>query len=318
MNHTDPTYVYGPVPSRRLGLSLGVDIVPFKTCTYDCVYCQLGRTTCKTLERRAQVPKQAVLAAVEAKISEHRDLDSITFAGSGEGTLNPDLAELITHIREMTKARITVITNGSLLWLPEVREACALADLVMPSLDAGDPEMFQKVNRPCAELTFETMVGGLVDFRKSFSGTIWLEVFLIKGMTDTQEQLEKIKTHLALIEPDRIQLNTAVRPTAEEYALRVPQESLESFCPILGSNAEVIASFSAPRTHKRFETDLAQVMTLLSRRPCTVDDLAQGLQIHRNEAIKYVQQLLQQDLIEKVPRDDATYFIPHKQEADRD
>ncbi len=312
MNHTERKYVYGPVPSRRLGLSLGVDIVPFKMCTYDCIYCQLGRTTCKTLECRAQAPKDAVLTAIEEKVREHRAMDSITFAGSGEPTLNPDLAELIVEIRKMTPARITVITNGSLLWRPEVQHACALADLVMPSLDAGDSEMFQRVNRPCEGLQFETMVQGLVDFRKAFLKPIWLEVFLINGMTDTHAELEKIKKHLDRIQPDRVQLNTAVRPTAEEYALRVPQERLHLLCPMLGTNTEVIASFAAPNTHKRFETDMAEILTLLSRRPCTVDDLADGLQIHRNEALKCVQQLLQGNLIEEIRRDNATYYLPRK------
>jgi len=254
----------------------------------------LGKTTNKTLERKPYVPKEEVLKAVLEKVEESRDLASITFAGSGEPTLHSRLGELIDCIKARTSARLTVITNGSLLWMPEVRRACMKADLVIPSLDAGDPETFQAVNRPHPSLAFEQMVEGLIDLRKEFQGEIWLEVFLIGDMSGTDSQVRLIREYVDKIRPDKIQLNTAVRPTAEEFALRVEQEALQRFCPLLGPTCEVIASFAGVAKDRVFQAHRRDVLATLSRRPCTLEDIAKGLQIHPNEALKCLQESLSQ------------------------
>lgn len=184
-----PSVVYGPVPSRRLGWSLGVDLVPYKTCTYDCVYCQLGRTTRQTLERGEYVPTSQILEGVEralASLEEHRGRrpDWIGLAGSGEPTLHSHLGEVVAAIKARTNVPVAVLTNGSLLWSRSVRQELAEADLVLPSLDAGDEALFHYVNRPHPDLDFDQVVQGLVDFRREFRRPIWLEVFLLGGVTD--------------------------------------------------------------------------------------------------------------------------------------
>ena len=164
-------YIFGPVPSRRLGRSLGVDLVPFKTCTYDCIYCQLGRTTNKTMQRKEWVSIDIVIEQLKAKLSSKPDY--ITLSGSGEPTLYSRLEELIIKIKDITDIPVAVLTNGSLLWLPEVRNALKSADMVVPSLDAGSSQLFQYVNRPHADIRFSKMLQGLGDFRKYYSGQYW-------------------------------------------------------------------------------------------------------------------------------------------------
>jgi len=174
-------YIFGPVPSRRLGRSLGIDLVPFKTCTYDCIYCQLGRTTNKTMQRKEWVPTNIVINQLKAKLSSKPDY--ITLSGSGEPTLFSRLEELIPKIKGITDIPVAMLTNGSLLWLPEVRNALKSADMVVPSLDAGSSQIFQYVNRPHPDITFSKMLQGLVEFRKDYGGQYWLEVFLLAGVT---------------------------------------------------------------------------------------------------------------------------------------
>jgi wyosine [tRNA(Phe)-imidazoG37] synthetase (radical SAM superfamily) len=180
-------HIFGPVPSRRLGRSLGVDLVPFKTCTYDCIYCQLGRTTNKTVQRKEWVPIDIIINQLKAKIDSKPDY--ITLSGSGEPTLYLRLEELIFKIKDVTDIPVAVLTNGSLLWLPEVRNALKTADMVVPSLDAGSSRIFQYVNRPHPDITFNRMLQGLVDFRKDYSGKYWLEVFLLAGVTTLEAEV---------------------------------------------------------------------------------------------------------------------------------
>ena len=174
-------YIYGPVPSRRLGLSLGIDIVPSKICTLDCVYCQIGRTTEKSTVRRGFFDLPAVLDELKVRLAEGGSIDYITIGGSGEPTLNSQLGALIDGIRSLTAIPVAIITNGTLLYRPDVRAECGKANLVIPSLDAGDATTFGAVNRPAPDINIEKLVSGLALFREEFSGQIWLEVFLIEG-----------------------------------------------------------------------------------------------------------------------------------------
>ncbi|MCD6287955.1 MAG: radical SAM protein, partial [Candidatus Hydrogenedentes bacterium] len=218
------SYVFGPVPSRRLGRSLGVDLVPFKTCTYDCIYCQLGRTTNKTMERKEWVPLEEVMAELQEKLCCRPDY--ITLSGSGEPTLYSRIDELIENIRSITDTPIAALTNGSLLWQKDVRDQLMAADLVVPSLDAGSATMFAAVNRPRQDITFDRLLEGLVEFREQFTGKLWLEVFLLAGYTADTSEVRRIAKHIEVIRPDRVQLNTVARPPAETFALPVTQERL--------------------------------------------------------------------------------------------
>jgi len=306
----EPTfkYVFGPVPSRRLGRSLGVDLIPRKVCTLDCVYCQVGRTTTKTVERVAYVPPDEVLAEIEAKLKSPPLPDVITLAGSGEPTLNAQLGEIIAGIKRMSDVPVVVLTNGTLFWDPAVRAACAQADLVLPSLDAGDEPTFQAINRPAPGLSLERVVQGLEAFRAEFSGEIHLEVFLIEGVNADEAQIEKIRALTERIRPDRIQLNTAVRPTADEGVNALTEERLNALCALLGPKAEVIADFRKVHEQPAFAVKADEVLAMIRRRPVTLDDTAAGLGVHVNEASKYVEELLSKGLIREERRGDKRYF----------
>lgn len=284
------SHVFGPVPSRRLGRSLGVDLVPFKTCSYDCIYCQLGRTTNKTLERREWTPVDAVLDEVKEKIAAKPDY--ITLSGSGEPTLCTRLGEIIEGIRSFTDIPVAVLTNGSLLWRKEVRAEIAAAQLIVPSLDAGDMRMFEAVNRPAAGLGFDQMVEGLIAMREEFSGTIWLEVFILGGHTADVSEIGKINGCVTRIKADQVQINTVIRPPAESFAFAVNRPRLEELAQLFTPEAEVIADFRAAHAQTDFAATRDTVLQLLERRPCSVDDIAEGIGIHRNEAVKYVEELL--------------------------
>ncbi|MDI6711386.1 MAG: radical SAM protein [Bacillota bacterium] len=301
-------HVFGPVPSRRLGRSLGIDPVPFKTCTYDCIYCQLGRTTHKTLERREFFPVKMILDETRRKLDAGPKPDYITLSGSGEPTLHSGTGDIIAGIKQMTSTPVAVLTNGSLLWLPEVRHALLQADLVMPSLDAGDAQLFAFVNRPDPGLSFQQMVEGLVSFRDEYKGAIWLEVLLLAGVTALEAEVLKLARLIDRIKPDKVLLNTVVRPPAEDFALTVPREKLSRLAGHLGGCVEVIAPYRDAPGESNFDARRDDVLALLRRRPCTIEDLAAGLGMHRNEVAKYVQELLDTGTIRFLVQSGSTYY----------
>jgi wyosine [tRNA(Phe)-imidazoG37] synthetase (radical SAM superfamily) len=299
-------HVFGPVPSRRLGRSLGVDLVPFKTCTYDCIYCQLGSTTVKTAERNEWLDRDAVLEEIRRKLDSRPDY--ITLSGSGEPTLHTGLDEWMKAIRSITEIPIAVLTNGSLLWRDEVRRELRQADLVVPSLDAGDAELFRQVNRPCEAVSFERMVDGLAAFREEFPGQYWLEVLLLDGRTSNESEVEKIAAHARRVRPDRIQLNTATRPPADSLAKPVPRARLTRLARLFDPPAEVIADFSHPVRSEAASAVAADVLATLRRRPCTLPDLVAALDLHRNEVLKYLDALADRGLIQHTVRGSDVYY----------
>ncbi len=290
-------YIFGPVPSRRLGRSLGVDLIPFKTCSYDCTYCQLGRTTNKTIERREWVPLDAVLAELKENLASRPDY--ITLSGSGEPTLHSRLDNLIAGIRSITDVPVAVLTNGSLLWQEEVRRQLLDAQLVIPSLDAGHSGMFQAVNRPHGGITFELMLEGLLRFREEYRGQYWLEVFLLAGQSSTDVEAGRIVDCVRRIHPDRVQLNTATRPTAEEYAIMVDRGRIADLATRFDPPAEVIADYRGIHALSDFKAGRHSVLEMIERRPCSLEDIANGLGMHRNQAIKYLEELDARGMIER-------------------
>jgi len=306
MNGKKREYIFGPVPSRRLGRSLGVDLVPFKTCSYDCIYCQLGRTTNKTIQRKEWVPIDIAIDQLKAKLSSKPDY--ITLSGSGEPTLYSRLKDLISRIKEITDIPVAVLTNGSLLWLPEVRGALKSADLVVPSLDAGSSQIFQYVNRPHSDITFSKMLDGLVKFRDDYSGKYWLEVFVLAGVTTPETEINRLKTCISSICPDKVQVNTVTRPPAEGFAEPVPKKQLQIITEKLYEKAEVIADYSDVHKQQDFSARREDVLTLLQRRPCSVEDIAAGLGLHRNEVVKYVEELSSEGKIEAKPQNQRLYY----------
>jgi wyosine [tRNA(Phe)-imidazoG37] synthetase (radical SAM superfamily) len=301
-------YFYGPVPSRRLGRSYGVDIVPFKVCTLDCVYCQLGKTTDRTIERKDYGPIEPVLAELRETLTEGLEADFITIAGSGEPTLNLRLGELIDGIKKITDIPVALLTNGTLLYKEDVRAECAKADVVMPSLDAGDEQTFQRINQPHNDISIENLISGLCAFREEFAGRIWLEVFFVEGLNTDAEQIAKIRDAIELIRPDKVQLNTAVRPTADADIKRPDAEKLQAIAARLGPNCEVVADFSLSHHDRGLENKAEDVLSILKRRPCSLNDICSGLGIGRNEALKYVTGLEHKGIIHSEKKDGRIFF----------
>jgi len=306
VNSSENQYIFGPVPSRRLGRSLGIDLVPFKTCTYDCIYCQLGRTTNKTVQRKEWLPLKEIISQLKEKL--YLKPDYITLSGSGEPTLFSKCDELICKIKEFTNIPVAVLTNGSLLWISEVRRSLVEAALVIPSLDAGNDRLFQYVNRPHPDISFGKMLEGLVNFREEYKGKYWLEVFLLAGVTTPEVEIKRLKTCISSIQPDKVQVNTVTRPPAEHFAEPASQKQLEAIAKQLYKNAEVIADYHGVHKRQDFHTQREDVLTLLKRRPCSVEDIATGLGLHRNEVVKYVEELCTEGKIEIAKKSNKLHY----------
>lgn len=305
---TKKRFTFGPVPSRRLGRSLGIDIVPFKTCTYDCIYCQLGKTTNKTIELKEYFPVEDIIGDAREKLKEIPHPDYITISGLGEPILYSRIGDVIRGIKDVTNIPVAVLTNGSLFFLETVRDSVMEADLIIPSLDAGDKEMFSYVNRPHRDISFEKMVEGLCLLREHFEGPFWLEVFLVKGSTDRESEILKIKTWTDRIAPDRIQLNTAVRTPAEDFVEVVEEDKLEEIARLFGPSCEVIADYTKVHDIVEFRRTRDDVLQMLIRRPCSIDDISAGLNLHKNEVVKYIDELLDQRLIQKRKRLNKIFY----------
>ncbi len=303
------TYTYGPVPSRRLGLSLGVDIVPAKICTLDCVYCQLGRTTEKSTNRRDFVDIAAVLAELREKVQAGVKADYITIGGSGEPTLNCRLGDLIDGIRTCTDIPVAILTNGTLLYREDVRAECAKADVVVPSLDAGDAVVFEAVNRPAVDITIEKLVSGLEQFRREFPGQIWLEVFLIGEVNTDAEQIKKIRNLIGRIRPDKVHLNTAVRPPAERGVRAVSRETLEAIARQIGEHCEVIGEAPTGSSDRHGRRAQADIISMLKRRPCSIQDICTGLGMSYHEVVKHVTSLQESGAIRLERQGGIAYFF---------
>jgi len=313
-------YLYGPVPSRRLGRSYGVDIVPFKVCTLDCIYCQLGKTTTSTIERRDYGPVEPIVTELKNALAEGKEADFITIAGSGEPTLNIRLGELINGIKAVTNIAIAVLTNGTLFYRQDVRADCSKADVVMPSLDAGDEQTFKRVNRPHHDISVENVISGLCTFREEFAGQIWLEVLFVEGVNTGDEQVSKIKGAIERIRPDKVHINTVVRPAAEAGIKKLDAEKLQAVAGLLGPKAEIIADFSLGHRNvtsvglgtivNRYDINnrAEEVLSMLKRRPCSLDDICSGLGIHRNEILKYISDLQDRGIIQTESKDGKVFF----------
>jgi len=299
-------HVFGPVSSRRLGRSLGVDLVPFKTCSYDCIYCQLGRTNHKTTEIREWVPLDDVLGELDSQLSSRPDY--ITLSGSGEPTLFSRTGVLIDRIKSTTEVPIAVLTNGSLLYKKEIREQLMRADVIIPSLDAGDPETFRIVNRPHREIEFEDMLQGLIALRHEYAGQYWLESLLLDGYTSSGAALGDLRQCVERIVPDRLQINTVARPPADATAVGIPCDRLVALASQFEPDGEVVTDSTGADSQRYLSSSASNVLGLLERRPCTVDDIASGLEMHRTEVLKHVATLARKSKIETTTTANKTFY----------
>jgi wyosine [tRNA(Phe)-imidazoG37] synthetase (radical SAM superfamily) len=253
-----------------------VDLIPRKTCPYNCIYCEVGPTTHPTLKRFHYQAQAIIRELAEYLGRSERRVDFITLTGSGEPTLNLDLGRIIGEIKSMTATPVAVLTNGALLYLPEVRRELAAADVVLPSLDAAREETFQLINRPLAGFSLAQLMTGLTAFRREYRGQLWLEVLLLKGVNDAEAELTALRRVLAELAPNKVQLNTSVRPVTEDWARALTPEEMEAAAAFLGPGVEVIASFKGCARPSAALSD-ADFVEMLSRRPMTAADLAKAL-----------------------------------------
>ncbi|MCD6463770.1 MAG: radical SAM protein [Thermotogae bacterium] len=263
-------YVYGPVVSRRLGVSLGVSPIPFKTCNYSCVYCQLGRTLHFTNEREEFFKLDEILHEVYEAVQRYHKLDAITVVGEGEPTLYSKLGELLDALKKFRGVKRAVITNGSLLYREDVRREILDADIVLPSLDAWNDEMYRKINRPHPDLNFQNLVEGLQAFRESYSGQIWMEVMLVKGLNDSNEALKKIAELLEKIHPDRVYINAPVRAPAEPWVKIPSSERLKAAERILGGIGIAYLPESGYQFHEKELVE--EFLGVVKRHPVTLKE----------------------------------------------
>ena len=272
-------YVFGPVPSRRLGQSLGIDPIPPKTCNWNCVYCQLGRTVPLTNERREYFPRRDILAEVIKALNAHQpgEIDWVTFVGSGEPLLHSSIGWLIREVKVHTHLPVAVITNGSLLYLPEVRQELLVADAVLPTLDAGNPKLYRKINRPHSEIKFERLVDGLISFRKEYKGKLWVEVMLVDGLNDTAQALWEIARILQSIQPDLVHINLPTRPPAEAWVKPPHPESLMRAMAILGYAAEVVHPTEGSFDLSGHDNPVDAIISIITRHPMRQDQLERTL-----------------------------------------
>ena len=274
--------VFGPVPSRRLGFSLGVDVIPYKTCALDCVYCQLGSSGRPTLARRGYASPRAVLSQVRRALARKGRIDYITFSGSGEPTLNSDLGKMIRGVKRITEVPVAVLTGSSLLDRPDVRRELSSADLVVPSLDAGTERVFRRVNRPHPSLTLDKVTEGIAAFSRGRRGKLWLEAMLVRGMNDSSAELKALARRIRRIAPDRVQLTTVARPPAEKEARPLTEREMRRAVSFLrrllpGLTVEAAGEFGGRRKEGGGREASEAVLGYLRRRPATSGDLTRAL-----------------------------------------
>lgn len=284
-------YVFGPVPSRRLGISLGLDVIPFKTCSLNCIYCECGKTTDLTIERKSYFDYKELISQLKDVLNRGDSIDYITFSGSGEPLLNKDIGKIIEEIKNITNIKIAILTNGTLLYEDKLRKEILDADIVLPSLDAADDITFKKINNPHKSLKIDNIINGLIEFRKIFKNEIWLEVFIVEGINDSGEPLKNIHDAIKKINPDRVQLNSLDRPPAFDNVKPVDIKKLEMIKKEWNdlNNVEIIKRIKNRREIKSFSQNLENnILNTIKRRPLTIEDLENLTGMKRVEIYKYI------------------------------
>jgi wyosine [tRNA(Phe)-imidazoG37] synthetase (radical SAM superfamily) len=292
-----------------LGRSLGVDLVPHKVCTYNCIYCQIGETTQKTLIRKEYVPANEILNEIGTFLREGSSLvDYLSLGGSGEPTLHSEIGRIIEGIKAITSIPVAVITNGALLYDQGVREDLLRADVILPSMDAVSPDIFEKINRPYPGFSIERMIEGLVEFRKAFKGQMWLEILFCKGVNDKPEELKKMKEVIERIKPDFIHLNTVVRPPSEKWAVPLNQNEMEEIKAFLGERASIISEFDRHPSVVSKRDIKEEILKILKRRPLSQSDLSKGMEIPPIDLENYIRPLIHEGKIRIRFFGDSIYY----------
>ncbi|MBI5558500.1 MAG: radical SAM protein [Deltaproteobacteria bacterium] len=308
-------YLFGPVNSRRLGLSLGIDLLPAKICNFNCIYCEVGPTTVFTCERKEYTPTADIIAEIDtflAASQQAKPIDVFTITASGEPTLHSGLGEIINHLKAVTAVPVAVLSNGSLLFQEDVRRDLQRADIVIPSLDAAREESFRKINRPAQCARLQDIIDGLIEFAGSFTGHLWLEILLAKGINDAAPDVAALKKALALIKPEKIQLNTVDRPPLEEFANPLPEAELQEIARQLPGSVEIIADFLRRKRENARSAKKNELLEMLQRRPCTETDICEALNLDSDSTGRLLEELAARgDIARSVHRGKIYYQTLH-------
>jgi len=308
-------HLFGPVVSRRLGLSLGVDVVPYKYCSLNCVYCEVSKTTHLTLKRKAFFEVEEISAELDDFLASGIKLDYITFSGAGEPTLYSNLGELISYIKQKyPQYKLALITNSTLLTNKQLRSEILPCDLILPSLDAASKECFNQINRPHDKLSADDLIEGLIDLRREYKGQIWLEIFIVPGINDHLEEIELIKAAVQKIKPDKVQLNSLDRPGIEEWVEPAIYLALEEIKSILQEGMDTPVEIIAKSHQQSLITPsernlLSELETLLKSDEYSKEELAKELQIHVNEISKLLHHFSEKDCISAKRRRKRIYYL---------
>lgn len=295
-------YVYGPVPSRRLGISLGISPIPKKTCNYSCVYCQLGRTNPLINERTMFFPIDDIIFEFEQIQKSNIKYDVITIVGEGEPTLYLGLGGLITEIKKRTEIPVAVITNGALFYDSEVREELYSADIVLPTFDAYNQKTLKEINRPHGSINFNKVKEGMVEFTEKYKGQLWLEIMLIDGINDSLDSLKGYKELLKSFKYERLYINTPVRPPAEEFVKPIETQKMKKAVEILGGIS--IDLLESEGFHSEIADDYEAILSIIKRHPMNQFELQGFLNLRGCEKID--------EILCKLSKDDKIVAINYK------
>lgn len=307
--------IFGPVHSRRLGISLGVDVIPYKYCPLNCVYCEVLRTNHLTIHRQEFFPPEEILSKVREVLATNPELDYVTFSGAGEPTLYSKLGEVILRIKEeFPQYKLAILTNGVLLNHPSVRKEILPLDLILPSLDTCNPETFKKINRPHPSIKVSDLISGLIALRKEYSGPIWLEIFIIAGLNDSEEELESLSKAINRIQPDKVQLNSLDRPGAEFWVkpagTRVLREVQRFLSEIVDVPVEIIARIPSDKDELMIPPEIEGIIAkIINDHPSTVEEIAKASELHINEVSHYLRQLHLEHKINIKPSEKGPLFV---------
>lgn len=307
-------YLYGPVPSRRLGISLGIDLIPYKICSFNCIYCECGETTKLSVDRKEFKPVNEIINELDEYLKEKPELDYITFSGSGEPTLYLKLGKIIDFIKDnYPEYKLALLTNSSLLYRRELRKELTNLDLIVPSLDSVIENNFKKINRPHRDISLNRIIESLISLRKEFKGKIFLEIFIVSGINDNEVEFLKLKNIIERINPDLVQLNTLDRPGTEKWVEPAKENTLKKALDIIGKKAEIIGPYIPKReTVKLSHSVKKRIIETISRRPCTIKDISEILNLHVNEVNKYLREIEQEKNLKYKDQNRGKFYFIQK------
>ncbi len=303
-------YIFGPVPSRRLGLSLGIDLMPAKTCSLNCVYCECGKTTHLTITRDEYIPTEDIKRELKDYLNKGPRLDFVTFSGFGEPTLHSGIGEIILFLKsDYPQYRIALLTNSTLFYQDKTIKQVLAADVIIASLDAVSSPVFNKINRPHPDLKPDALIRGLVELRKEFKNQLWAEVFLLPDINTNDSELKKIKIALDRIMPDKVQLNTIDRPGTESWVKAVEKKDMTRIESYL-TKAETISYGKQEQSdNKNIQNYTLQIISAIKRRPCTVEDVSRILGITVPKAQECLETLVCQKKVSKTKMPRGIFYL---------